>query len=781
MNRYFLLLISVSFSLYCHSQNYNQVIRGIVIDVDSKMTIPGASVQIASTNVGTTTDSTGYFKISNVPIGRQTLLVSFVGYKQQIVSDIQLNSGKEFVLTVELKENITTLNEVKITASKGKAFTQNEMAVVSARTFSIEETERYAGSLGDPSRMAKNFAGVSTGDDQRNDIIIRGNSPLGLLWRLDGFDIPNPNHYGAMGTTGGAISMLNNNLLTNSDFFSGAFPAEYGNAMSGVFDLKMRKGNNEKHEYVAQAGFNGFEIGTEGPFSKTSKASYIINYRYSMLGLFKLMGYSFGKKSSTPEYQDLSFKLNFPFKHGYISMFGIGGHDRMLVNKSTKCDTIKNNMGVVGLSYVHFYGKGTRIEFKSSVQYSQSIDNEHRLDTIQHKFRPEYISNFKEPIYTFSISAKTKINAKNNIAFGINLARLNVNFCDSSYESSLSGDGTLIKYWEVLRNTKGGMNRITAYGQWQHYFNDFVSITTGLNYLFLSYNKSYNIEPRVGLKLNITNNQSINLGFGMHSRTQPTIVYLSEKNNASGASSMTYKDLGLSKSVHGIVGYDLNFSKQLRFKSEVYYQHLYNVPISTTRPQQSLINYGADFEIIIPENMTNSANGKNYGIELTLEKFLDKNYYFLITNSLFQSKYTDYNDVERNTAFNNNFISNGLIGYDLPVGKDKQNSLTFNIRGTYAGGNPKLGIDLEQSKMQNKTVYDWEHAYENRYSDYFRVDLRFGFKQNKKRFTHEFAIDIQNVTAHDNILNESYDKQTKSIEKNYQYGFFPMALYRINF
>jgi len=781
MKRFFLFFILLNVSFYCYSQNYNQVIRGIVIDVDSKMTIPGASVQIANTKVGTTTDSTGYFKISNIPIGRFTLLVSFVGYKQQIVSDIQLSSGKELVLTVELKENITNLSEVKVTATKEKAFTQNEMAVVSVRTFSIEETERYAGSLGDPSRMAKNFAGVNSGDDQRNDIIIRGNSPLGLLWRLDGFDIPNPNHFGAMGTSGGAISMLNNNLLSNSDFFSGAFPAEYGNAMSGVFDLKMRKGNNEKHEYVAQAGFNGFEVGTEGPFLKTSKASYIINYRYSMLGLFKLMGYSFGKKSSTPEYQDLSFKLNFPLKKGYISMFGIGGLDRMLVNKSTKRDTIKNKTGVLGLTYVYFFGKGSRLEFKSSVQYSQSINNEHRLDSSQKMFRPEYISDFKEPIYTLSITEKTKINAKNNVAFGFNITRLNVNFCDSSYESSLSENGILIKYWEVLRNTKGGMNRITTYGQWQHFFNEFISLTTGMNYLFLSYNNSHNIEPRLGLKLNTTKNQSINLGFGMHSRTQPTIVYLSGKNGNSDVSHDTYKDLDLSKSVHGIVGYDLNVSKQLRFKSEVYYQYLYNIPISTTRPQQSLINYGADFEIIIPENMTNSAKGKNYGVELTLEKFLDKNYYFLITSSLFESKYTDFNGVERNTAFNNNYILNGLFGYELPIGENKQNSLSFNIRGIYAGGNPKLDIDLAKSIIKNKTIYDWEHAYENRYPDYFRIDLRFGFKQNKKRFTHEFAIDIQNVTAHNNILNESYDKKTKSIEKNYQYGFFPMALYRINF
>lgn len=142
------------------------------------------------------------------------------------------------------------------------------MATVSARSFTVEETSRYAGSLNDPSRMAANYAGVSSTSDARNDIIIRGNSPLGVLWRLNGMEIPNPNHFGSLGTTGGPVSILNNNLLDKSDFLTGAFPAEYGNALAGVFDLQMRSGNNEKTEFLGQVGFNGFELGAEGPIGK---------------------------------------------------------------------------------------------------------------------------------------------------------------------------------------------------------------------------------------------------------------------------------------------------------------------------------------------------------------------------------------------------------------------------------------------------------------------------------------------------------------------------------
>jgi hypothetical protein len=178
---------------------------------------------------------------------------------------------------------VYTLDDVTVRPDIRKDQAINEMAVVSARSFTIDETERYAGSLGDPSRMAANFAGVTSVSDQRNDIVIRGNSPLGLLWRLEGLEIPNPNHFGSIGTTGGPISMLNINHLTNSDFYTGAFPAEYGNALAGAFDIRMRNGNNQKHEFMGQMGFNGFELGAEGPFSSNSQASYMANFRYSTL------------------------------------------------------------------------------------------------------------------------------------------------------------------------------------------------------------------------------------------------------------------------------------------------------------------------------------------------------------------------------------------------------------------------------------------------------------------------------------------------------------------
>ncbi|OQX76613.1 MAG: TonB-dependent receptor, partial [Bacteroidetes bacterium 4484_276] len=387
----FVTIFAVSTFGFGQNTEYSQTIRGTVIDKLTQVTLPGATVIVLNTNplIGTTSDINGEFRIENIGLGRQNIQVSFVGYTTRTISNLNLTSGRQTVVTVELEELILKLDEVVITASQEKDRPINKMATVSARSFTVEETERFAGSLGDPSRMAANYAGVSMTNDSRNDIIIRGNSPIGVLWRLDGVEIPNPNHFGAIGTTGGPVSMLNNNLLSNSDFFTSAFPAEYGNAMSGVFDLNMRSGNNQKREYVGQIGFNGFELGAEGPFKKGGKGSYIANYRYSTLGLMSAMGLEFGVGTAIPQYQDLTFKIDLPgTKWGRFSLIGLGGLSYIELYESKEAEADDNgdsnydyggvdldygsDMGVLGLSHLYFLSKNTRIQSFLSVQATRA-------------------------------------------------------------------------------------------------------------------------------------------------------------------------------------------------------------------------------------------------------------------------------------------------------------------------------------------------------------------------------------------------------------------------
>ncbi|MBI3235990.1 MAG: carboxypeptidase-like regulatory domain-containing protein, partial [Bacteroidetes bacterium] len=428
-----LLCLNLMCSLAVVSQNYSQVIRGAIKDKESQQPISFVSVSVISLTpaIVTQSDENGVFRFSNVPIGRHTIKISFIGYKEMIIPDIIVNTAKEVVLNIELEEEIKSLSEYKFKGKANPYKTNNEMISVSGRLFTADQTNRFAGSLGDPSRMAANFAGVSGVGGQRNDIIIRGNSPMGLLWRLEGVDIPNPNHFSSQGSTGGPISILNNNTLANSDFITGAFPAEYGNCLSGVFDLKIRNGNNEKREYISQIGFNGFEFGAEGPINKGKGSSYLINYRYSTLGVFDAMGINltFG---GIPKYQDITFKLNFPrTKTGQWQLTGIGGLSSIALLDSKKDSgdlsfgqTYRNdiyngtNMGVVILSNQFKINKNSYVKSILSASYQKRYTQVDSLNpsndkTLIYGENTTYIKAIAHIFY------HVKLNARHSIRTGV--------------------------------------------------------------------------------------------------------------------------------------------------------------------------------------------------------------------------------------------------------------------------------------------------------------------------------------------------------------------------
>src|SRR6478735_2866128 len=317
------LLLGVLVALNAQAQ-LTQTIRGIVTDEILQKPIEGASVIIAETKTGTVTDAAGNFRFDYVPVGKVTLIVSYVGYKDNAVAGITVNAGKEIVLNINLQERVQVNTDVVVKANSKKNKPLNDMSLVSARAFTVEETQKYPAAINDPLRMATNFAGVATADDGMNQIVIRGNSPTGLLWRMEGIDIPNPNHFSEAGSSGGGISILSSQLLANSDFLTGAFAAEYGNALSGVFDLKLRKGNNEKKEYALQAGLLGLNAAAEGPLSASHKGSWLVNYRYSTLSLLNNMGLDLAE--GTTNFQDLSYNIYLPTKNkGIFTLFGFGG------------------------------------------------------------------------------------------------------------------------------------------------------------------------------------------------------------------------------------------------------------------------------------------------------------------------------------------------------------------------------------------------------------------------------------------------------------------------
>src|SRR5688572_3956853 len=293
-NKWLLFLMLVIFQSTNVFAQFTQTIRGTLIDPLLHSPIAGASISISGTQLSVITDETGGFRFKDVPAGTYSLVATHIGYQERVFGNIVVNTGKEVVLTLSLEVKVRAEKEVVVRANSKKNRPLNDMSIVSSRAFTVEETQKYAAAVNDPLRMATGFAGVASVDDGSNDIVIRGNSPTGLLWRMEGIDIPNPNHFSSVGGTGGGISILSTQLLSNSDFVTGAFAAEYGNALSGVFDLKLRKGNNEKKEYTIQAGILGLNAAAEGPFSSSYKGSYLVNYRYSTLQIMNKLGIEVG-------------------------------------------------------------------------------------------------------------------------------------------------------------------------------------------------------------------------------------------------------------------------------------------------------------------------------------------------------------------------------------------------------------------------------------------------------------------------------------------------------
>ncbi len=789
MKQYSILITFLLFAFTSAlAQIPTQTIKGQVTDKQSQTTLPGVSVVLLNSNpvIGAVTDIDGNFLIKNVPIGRVTLQFTFLGYNTVTINNIILNAGKELITNVGMEEKVNNLNEVTVSAKNiDKKNALNEMATVSARSFTIEETNRYAGSLGDPSRMASNYAGVNIAGDSRNDIVIRGNSPAGLLWRLDGINIPNPNHFGALGTTGGPVSMLNNNLLDNSDFMTGAFPAEYGNALSGAFDLKMRSGNNSKHEFLGQVGFNGFELGAEGPLTK-NKGSYLASYRYSTLGLLQDMGLNIGY-GATPQYQDLSFKIDLPMglKSGRFTMFGIGGKSYIeLLDKYKKEDDFTvsgiaedtyfgSDMGVIGLSHKLFLKENTSQTISlalSGVQNNSKVDSliNEKTDKIR-----RYAGRSAETKYSFNYNINSKINSKNTVNGGLMADLYQFNYQDSLLEQKT--------FYHHLRDFTGDGMLIQAYLKWQHRFSDNLTLNSGVHYQQFMVNNTYAVEPRIGLKYNLTEKQSLSIGTGLHSQLQPMSTYFLQTDYNDGSTAKTNEELEMSKSAHFVLGYDNNLSTNWRFKSEVYYQYLFNIPVESQASTFSLLNAGADYIMPLNDSLVNDGTGKNYGIEITLEKFFSNNYYFLFTGSVYDAKYEGSDKVTRNTAFNGNYTFNLLGGAEFNLDKDKKKLITINGKATYAGGKRYIPIDLSASQNSNQTEYFYDRAYEDQYKDYFRIDVKFGFKLNGKKMTQEWAFDLQNILNRKNIFQQVYNPVKRNIQTEYQLGLFPMMTYRINF
>ncbi|MFK8046554.1 MAG: carboxypeptidase-like regulatory domain-containing protein [Crocinitomicaceae bacterium] len=782
MKKIGLILILIA-QVSAFGQEYTQNIRGIITDKQSEAPLPGVQVTIIGSDpiIGTITDLNGNFELKGIPVGRVIMQAAFIGYQTAIIPNLELTTGKELVVNVSLEESVTMLDAVEVKSGEDKTETINKMSTVSGRTISIEEAGKFAGTLNDPARMAQNYAGVSGVSDDRNDIIIRGNSPLGVLWRMEGIDIPSPNHFSSLGTTGGPVSMLNINNLSNSDFFTSAWSANYGNALSGVFDLRLRNGNSAKREHLAQVGFNGFEFGTEGYFSKNSRASYLFNYRYSTLGVISALGIDLGVGAAVPQYQDLTFKMNFPTKKaGRFSLWGIGGVSYIEFEPSEELDSTNlysdaseqsrfdSQTGVIGASHKYFFNKNTFSELILAYSISRTGGF---IDTISETGARFNTVGFDRKQIKASANYKInhKINAKNTVAFGVIAENFATDILDTVYA---------INDYRTISDNEGSANLLQTYINYQHRFSQKLIFNGGLHSQHFQLTNSNSIEPRLGLKYNMNPRHTLSVGAGLHSQMQPITVYFIEE-TVNDQITLPNQNLDFSKSIHNVLGYDFRISENMRLKTEVYFQYLYNVPVDSFASSFSMLNQGADFVLPSGSGYINEGTGTNYGVEITLEQFLNKGFYFLFTTSLFDSKFKGNDGIERNTAFNGNYIFNALAGKEIQI--NEKLTLGFDLKSTLAGGRRYTPIDLEASNLIGSEVRQGDQLFEGQHPNFFRFDFKTTIKLNGKRTTQKWSVDLQNLTGQQNIFQEGFNPATGNIGYVYQRGFFPNVQYAITF
>lgn len=779
-----LFLVTLFLSTSIVAQNLTQTIRGTVTDRESEFTLPGATVVLLSTDPirGVSTNVNGNFELKDVPVGRHSLQIKFLGYEEMVLPNILVGSAKEVVLKVSLLESLVKLEEVLIEAGPENAEANNDMATVSARSFSMEEASRYAASIDDPARMALSLAGVNSDDDILNEIVVRGNSPRGLLWRMNGIEIPSPNHFTDVGASGGGISVFSNNMIDNSDFFTAAFPAEYGNALSGVFDINLRKGNQHKAERAFQLGLLGTDISAEGPINGENKGSYLINYRYSTLGM--LVGIGVLDFDDNNLFQDLSFNFFMPTKkHGNFSLFGIGGLS--LSEEFPEKDTsnfeptediyeakFTSDMGVIGLEHKYFFNSETYIKTVAAVTgqsigfYVDSISKENLSSTLL------YEEKMKNTSFRVTTYLNKKLNARNSFRGGIIGSR---KFFDL-YALGREDDGSELK---TLLQNDGYADVWQAYGQWKYKFHDNWTFNGGLHGLYFQLNDNSSIEPRLGLKWNFTEGQSLSFGAGLHSRLEDMSMYMAQKQQADGSFIQPNRDLGLTKSIHYVIGYDRMLNEHLHLKTELYYQSLFNVPIENEANSAiSAINASAGFTT---NDFVNEGTAYNLGAEITFERFFSDGFYYMFTSSIFDSKYKAKDGNTYNSRYNANYRLTLLGGKEYSVGKNDKNLLGINLKGIWSGGNRYTPIDLEASRISGEEETFVGKEFSESVPDYMRLDLTSSYRINGKKVAHIISLQVQNVTNRENIFGYSYNENKETIEEEYQFGILPILKYRIEF
>lgn len=750
-----------------------QTLKGAVRDLNTLQPIRGAAVTIVGTKLGAYTKADGSFAIARLPVGRHTVQVASMGYEPATLQ-VVLTSGREGMIEVDLRAAVIKTEGVVVTGDPFKPI--NESSLVSTQSFTVEEMNRYAGGFGDPGRLAQNFAGVISTDDQQNDIVIRGGSPTELLWRLDGIDIPNPNHFGTQGASGGPINAINANLLANSDFLTGAFPAEYGNKLSGVFDLRTRKGNPDRYEFVGQIGFNGLEAMAEGPVPGVDRGSFIASYRKSTLQVFDMLGIDLGIGDVVPKYEDATVKLDLPLDDdNSLSVTALGGISNGDENDPPRARTGDlltregTDIGAAGITWTSFLSDELVGALTINTQYNRF---RHERDSITGDSEGNMIDR--------------DLWWQKNASEGSHGIRYRMTYAPDPSHTFIAGvEGRLLFYDLIERrltlsadvdrgrlDASGEAGQGIAFVNWNWRPTEELTFASGVYTQYLGLNGTLSVEPRVSGSWSFTPTQSINAGFGVHRQMQPLIIYFNHPDN---------RNLDFTQSIHYVLGYSNRLASDLLGKIEGYYKDLSHAPVTRDHADAfSLLNVGPDFSpTSVRWPLASNGRGRAYGVDLTLTKHFTDRYYITVAGSFFRQEYTGSDGVWRYGVFDNRYVMNLLAGYEWQVSPSF--TMEFGARFTVAGGRRYTPIDLDSSRAHRTTYLDNSRPYGAHFPDYIRLDTRIDFRNNFDGWALIYYVSALNTLNRVNVLHYHYSPFEDRIVSENQFGLIPVGGIRVEF
>ncbi len=747
-----LVLLLTTVSLHAQA-----TLRGSVRDADNGLVLTGATVYLPTIKKGVDTDSTGLFRFVDLPPGRYPVEISYLGYQQLTLNEVLVSSGKEQVLDVLLQEAATSLTAVTVKASREP----RSNASPNILNLSQEETLRFPATFNDPARLSTAYAGVSGANDQANHLIIRGQSPLGMNWRLEGLEIVNPNHTANAGTftdrstlSGGGVNALSAQLLQEANFYLGAAPAGFGNATTALLDMRMRKGNNEQREYTVQAGLIGIDLAAEGPI-KSGKSSYLINYRYSFTGLLSDLGVPLGNEDI--RFQDLSFNLNFPGqKGGALSIFGLFGRssNEFMQPDSSEWESEKelyntidfnSEMATLGLRWSQPQGDNGRWDFAAAWSGVQ-----HQRLAIAPDLRNREWDDLRQEKTSAQLSYRRKLLPFGSITLGVEGL-----YIDQAVEREFPFGSEGI----AGRSSDGLV--LSPYVDWRYQIKR------------LSLNLGWRLSNWIGW-----------LDESSYSEPRIAAAYLLNKKNTVGAdyvvSTQAPSPYEPALRPRRSELYSLYWNRQLedsrKISVQVYEQGLSQIAGIGVN---SAIN---QLEQILPDT-DGTTDARTRGAELTLQQFATGGWWYVVGASVFDARYEDEQGEWVKSRFAQDFSAALTLGKEWS-GTDRQqqvNRFGFNVAVHYNGGLRAAPIDLMASRASRTTVFDFSNGFSEQLPAYFRGDLRIYYQKNRDNWSSMLSLDIQNVTGQQNAAYDYYDRFLDGVNRRYQLEFIPIISYRINF